>query len=61
LHFYKYCIILASPVTQLSSQIRNYAKRHIQKSFETFKLYQLNSIQCLLWYLSDELLTYRYH
>jgi len=29
-------------------------KRHIQKYFETFKLYHLYSTQCLLWCLSDE-------
>jgi len=29
-------------------------KRHIQKSFGTFKFYRLNNNKCLLLYLSDE-------
>ena len=29
-------------------------KRHIQKSFETFKVHHVNSTQCWLWYLSDK-------
>jgi len=29
-------------------------KRHIQKSFETFKFYHLNNNKCLLLYFSDK-------